>query len=70
MQKAYRDDMQCPRCGSNWLPKAGLSRGKQTYRCGECLHRFTPDGNRSYYPESITLSPFYGSKAADAGNLA
>ena len=53
MQRAYRDDMQCPHCGSNWLPKAGLSRGKQTYRCGECLHRFTPDGNRSYYSEEI-----------------
>ena len=35
------------------LPKAGLSRGKQTYRCGERLHRFTPDGNRSYCPEAI-----------------
>ena len=45
--------MQCPHCGSNRLPKAGLSRGKQTYRCGECLHRFTPEGNRSYYSEEI-----------------
>lgn len=39
--------------GSNWLPKAGLSQGKQTYRCSECLHRFTPEDNRSYYPKSI-----------------
>lgn len=23
MQRAYRDDMQCPHCGSNWLPKQG-----------------------------------------------
>ena len=53
MQRAYRDDMQCPHCGSNRLPKAGLSRGKQTYRYCECLHRLTPEGNRSYYPESI-----------------
>ncbi len=29
-QRAYREDMQCPRCGSNWLPKYGRSRGKQT----------------------------------------
>ena len=26
------------------MPKAGLLRGKQTYRCYECLHRFTPEG--------------------------
>ena len=45
--------MQCPRCGSNRLPKACLSRGKQTYRCCECLHRFIPEGNRNYYPEAI-----------------
>lgn len=51
--KAYRDDIACPQCGSNWLPKAGFSRGKQTYRCGNCLYRFTPQGNRSYYPESV-----------------
>ena len=38
MQRAYRDDMQCPHCGSNLLRKAGLSHGKQTYRRGECLH--------------------------------
>ena len=47
--RAYRHDLRCPHCGSNWLPKAGLSRGKQTYRCGDCAYRFTPDGNRSYY---------------------
>ena len=33
--------------------KAGLSLGNQTYRCGECLHQFTPEGNRNYYPEAI-----------------
>ena len=49
--RTYRHDMKCPHCGSNWLPKAGLSRGKQTYRCGDCRYRFTPDGNRHYYPE-------------------
>ena len=31
MKRYYRDDMQCPRCGSNRLTTAGLSRGKQTY---------------------------------------
>ena len=29
--RSYRDDLQCPHCGSNWLPKDGRSRGK-TYR--------------------------------------
>lgn len=38
--RVYRDDMQCPRCGSNWLPKYGRSRGKQTYRCQQCLYHF------------------------------
>ena len=33
------------------MPKDGHSRGKQTYRCRECKHRHTPDGNRRYYPE-------------------
>ena len=51
--RAYRDDMQCPHCGSNWLPKDGTSRGKQTYRCRLCHYRFTPDGNRHYYSEKV-----------------
>ena len=42
--RSYRDDIQCPHCGSNRLPKDGHSRGKQTYRCGLCYYRFTPDG--------------------------
>ncbi len=42
--KSLSDDMQCPHCGSNRLTTAGLSHGKQNYRCGECLHRFTPEG--------------------------
>ena len=46
-----QSDIRCPHCGSNWMPKDGHSRGKQTYRCRECKHRHTPDGNRRYYPE-------------------
>ena len=30
-QRVYRHDLRCPHCGSNWLPKYGCSRGKQTY---------------------------------------
>ena len=43
-QRAYRHDLRCPHCGSNGMPKYGTSRGKQTYRCGDCKHRYTPDG--------------------------
>ena len=48
-QRAYRHDLRCPHCGSLWMPKAGFSRGKQTYRCGECHHRPSPEGNRHYH---------------------
>ena len=51
--RSYRDDLQRPHCGSNWLPKDGRSRGKQTYRCRLCHYRFTPDGNRHYYSEQV-----------------
>ena len=52
-QRAYRHDMRCPHCGSNWMPKDGRSRGKQTYRCGDCNYRYTPDGNRHYYSSKV-----------------
>ena len=50
-KRVYRDGMQCPRCGSNWLPKHGRSRGKQTYRCGQCLYHFIPETERPHRPE-------------------
>ena len=40
--RTYRHDLRCPHCGSNWTPKAGHSRGQQTYRCGDGQRRFTP----------------------------
>ena len=52
-QRAYRHALRCPHCGSNWMPKYGTSRGKQTYRCGDCKHRYTPEGNRHYYPDAV-----------------
>ena len=51
--RTYRHDLRCPHCGSNWIPKDGHSRGKQTYRCRDCHYRFTPEGNRHYYPERV-----------------
>ena len=35
------------------MPKDGRSRGKQTYRCGDCNYRYTPDGNRHYYSSEV-----------------
>ena len=34
-------------------PKDGHSWGKQTYRCRDCQHRFTPDGNRHCFTEAV-----------------
>ena len=50
---AYRHDMRCPHCGSNRMPKDVRSRGKQTYRCGDCKYRYTPDGNRHCYSSKV-----------------
>ena len=33
--------------------KDGHSRGKQTYCCRDCHHRFTPKGNRHYFSEAL-----------------
>ncbi len=51
--RVYRDGIQCPRCGSNWLPKYGSSRGKQTYRCGQCFYHFVPETERPHQPERM-----------------
>ena len=31
------------------MPKDERSRGKRTYRCGDCKYRCAPDGRRRYY---------------------
>ena len=49
--RVYRDGMQCPKCGSNWLPKCGRSRGKQTYRWGQCVYHFIPETEHPHQPE-------------------
>ena len=51
--RVYRDGMQCPRCGSNWLPKYGRPRGKQTYRCQQCLYHFIPETKHPHQPERV-----------------
>ena len=52
-KRAYRHDLRCPHCGSNWMPKDGRSHGKQTYRCGDCKYRYTPDGNRRFHSREV-----------------
>jgi transposase-like protein len=54
-RRAYRDGQQCPRCGSNWLPKYGRSRGKQTYRCGQCLYHFILGTEHPHQPERVKV---------------
>ena len=51
--RVYRHDLRCPHCGSNRMPKDGHSRGKQTYQCGDCHYRHTPEGNRHYYSAAV-----------------
>ena len=41
--RAYRQDIRCPECGSNWMPKAGTDKGRQVYRCGECQRYYTSE---------------------------
>ena len=53
-----RDDLICPRCGSNRTPKDGHSRGNQTCRCRERHYRFTPNGNRHYNPAAVKTRAF------------
>ncbi len=42
-----------PTAAPTGLPGDGHSRGKQTHRCRDCLPRFTPEGNRHYFPETV-----------------
>ncbi len=42
--RAYRHDVRCPDCGSNWMAKAGHSKGRQRYKCGDCGRTYLPEG--------------------------
>ena len=35
------------------MPKDGRSRGKRTYRCGDCKRRYAPDGDRHFYSSEV-----------------
>jgi transposase-like protein len=52
--RIYRHQVRCPHCGSNWVRKYGRSAlGKQRYRCGDCIHYFTPEAGRRFYPQAV-----------------
>jgi transposase-like protein len=58
--KVFADDAtQCPKCGSIRVVKCGRNRGKQAFRCNDCLHRFRERsllrGSR-YSPEMVSLT--------------
>ena len=38
-ERAYRHDFRCRRCGSNWMPKDGHTRGRQVHKCGDCKRK-------------------------------
>ena len=40
--RIYSDDIRCPACGSNWMPRNGTSKGRQVYRCGDCGRYYIP----------------------------
>ncbi len=52
-ERTYRHDIRCPDCGSNWMRKNGLARGKQSYRCGDCGRRYLPDA--AYHRPSAAI---------------
>ena len=33
-ERSYRHAIRCRRCGSNWMPKDGRTRGRQVYKRG------------------------------------
>ena len=58
--KVFAEDAtQCPKCGSIRVVKCGRNRGKQSFRCNDCLHRFREQsllkGSR-YSPEMVSLT--------------
>ena len=34
--RVYRNDLRCPHCGSNWMPKDGTSQGRRVYHRSDC----------------------------------
>ena len=45
-ERSYRHDIGCRRCGSNWMPKDGHTRGRQVHYYGDCKRKYTADAAR------------------------
>ncbi len=43
--RAYRHDVRCTDCGSNWMAKAGHSKGRQRFKCDDCRRSYLPEGD-------------------------
>jgi len=58
--KVFAEDaVQCPKCGSIRVVKCGRNRGKQAFRCNDCLHRFREQSllrGARYSPEMVSLT--------------
>ena len=50
-ERAYRHDIRCRHCGSNWMPKDGHTRGRQVHKRGDCKRKYTADAARPRFPE-------------------
>ena len=51
--RSYRHDIRCRRCGSNWMPKDGHTRGRQVYKRGDCKRKYTADAAQPRFPEQV-----------------
>ena len=51
--RAYRDDIRCRHCGSNWIVKNGKDHEKQTFLCRHCDRRFTQNGKNPTHPDAV-----------------
>ena len=54
-ERAYRHAIRCWRCGSNWMPKDGHTRGRQVHKCGDCKRKRTADAERPRFQEQVKL---------------
>ena len=52
-ERAYRHDIRCRHCGSNWMPKDGHTRGQQVHKCGDCKRTRMADAGRTRFPEQV-----------------
>ncbi len=52
-ERAYRHDIRCQHCGSNWMPKDGHTRGRQVYKRGDCKRKYTADAARPRFPGQV-----------------